>query len=176
MKQKVCEIQNQKWAKHKSKVCKKQIKESHCLVCLFTCTVRTIWGLGGAQVKVPLSSVASYQIFLQINNCISFGKSRLKMDKAKSLKCKRFKIPGDRWRIQGQRGGLMGEVGDPEQKLTLTRHVPTCVGLTIAYWMDYKDPWKDFFVNLHLINLISADQPGQLICWGKSSWANPAQM
>ena len=30
----------------------------------------------------------------------------------------------------------MGEVGDPEQKLTLTRPVPTCVGLTIAYWMD----------------------------------------
>ena len=94
------------------------------------------------------------------------------MDKAKSLKCKRFKIPGDRWRIQGQRGGLMGEVGDPEQKLTLTRPVPTCVGLTIAYWMDIwtiRSMEGFFFVNLHLINLISADQPGQLICWGKSS-------
>ena len=76
-------------------------------------------------------------------------------------------MPGDRWRILGQQVGLKGEVGGPEKNSYCSSS--DMAGLAKESMEGYLD------VNWHLINLVSADQPSQLICWGEPSRANPAQ-
>ena len=136
-----------KSAKHKSKVCKKQIKESR----LFTCTVRTIWGLGGAQVKVPLSSVASYQIFFRINNCIFW-----QMDETKSLKCTKFQ---NTWRSL-ENSGSTGRLDGRGRRSWKINSFSSCSNM--AYWMDLRTIGSMDHGRLHICEF-APDQPR--LCW-----------